>query len=286
MFIRGIISKHAEEFTPFTIPAGAGRRMARIQRDTCERVYSELNRTATRTIDGIYAATALGCLEDTEKFLDEINGPVGELRSPLPFMRSTHNTMAGQLAMLLGVKGPNLTYSQTLFGFHAALLDALLHLEERPAHNVAVFAADERTDLSTQLSGRLHHDPVVHLGHGVEAFVMGGTARASDPARITHIEQHATDDVDHWNALFEKGFGGVLPEHILISTFPEGDLLPEFPKNATIEHIPIGSGMHGTRPALALAYLMGSYASGSVNRASLILDRFDGNQAVILVRPC
>ncbi|HRD52600.1 MAG TPA: beta-ketoacyl synthase chain length factor [Flavobacteriales bacterium] len=107
----------------------------------------------------------------------------GALLSPLPFMRSTHNTMAGQIALMLRCDGPNITHAQGLDGFHAALVEAELMLHEKPEWNILVIALDERTALLERIAGAL--DPAINVGAGGEAFMLSGIDNGNAVARIT-----------------------------------------------------------------------------------------------------
>src|SRR5690348_12102657 len=79
--------------------------------------------------DAIITSTAYGANEDTEKFLRSIsdNGSTG---SPTSFIQSTHNVLGGQLALLLGCRGYNMTYTQGEFSFESGLIDSQLLLSE------------------------------------------------------------------------------------------------------------------------------------------------------------
>ncbi|MBX2974101.1 MAG: beta-ketoacyl synthase chain length factor, partial [Flavobacteriales bacterium] len=127
---------------PPAVPAAAARRLSAIQRDAATLALAALHRAGTERPDAIIASTALGCLDDTERFLADMHDANGALLSPLPFMRSTHNTMAGQLALMLGCHGPNITHAQGLDGFHASLVEAELLLHEHPEWRILVLAID------------------------------------------------------------------------------------------------------------------------------------------------
>lgn len=157
---------------PPPLPAQAVRRLSAIQHRAATLALAALYRAGVERPDAIIASTALGCLDDTERFLADMRDAKGALLSPLPFMRSTHNTMAGQLALMLGCHGPNITHSQGLNGFHAALAEAELMLHDHPKMKVLVLAIDERTDLLARVAATL--DATTTVGHGGEAFVLAG----------------------------------------------------------------------------------------------------------------
>lgn len=105
--------------------------------------------------DGIIAGTGLGCLEDTEKFLSSIYFSEEKLLNPTPFIQSTHNTVAGAIALAVKCHGYNATYTQRGFSFETALQDAIMQLHDNPLSNVLVGAFDELTDTSYALTSRL-----------------------------------------------------------------------------------------------------------------------------------
>lgn len=92
--------------------------------------------------DSIIAGTALGCLVDTEKFLTTAHTVTGDFLPPTSFIQSTHNTIAGQISLVLGNHSYNMTHTQNGVSFEIALLDALLRVHEG-FKNVLVGAADE-----------------------------------------------------------------------------------------------------------------------------------------------
>ena len=95
--------------------------------------------------DAVITGTALGCIENTEHFLDPMCRDTEATLSPTAFMQSTHNTIGSMVAISLGCHGYNCTYSQDGISFESALLDAVMQLECGEAGNVLVGAHDELT---------------------------------------------------------------------------------------------------------------------------------------------
>ncbi|MBK6342975.1 MAG: beta-ketoacyl synthase chain length factor [Flavobacteriales bacterium] len=180
--VRSISRLGPIEGDPAPIPGSAARRLSSIQHEACLMALAALHRAGVARPDAIVASTALGCLDDIERFLTELYDAGDALLSPLPFMRSTHNTMAGQLALMLRCDGPNITHAQGFDGFHASLVEAELLLNERPEWNVLVLAIDERTALLDRLAQALQ--PGINVGGGGEAFLLTGT-NDQGLARIT-----------------------------------------------------------------------------------------------------
>ncbi len=60
--------------------------------------------------DAIHAGTAFGMLQDSEHFLQKLIVQEEQALAPTAFIQSTHNTVAGQIALSLGCYGHNMTY--------------------------------------------------------------------------------------------------------------------------------------------------------------------------------
>jgi 3-oxoacyl-[acyl-carrier-protein] synthase II len=93
--------------------------------------------------EAIITGTSLGCLEDTEKFLAGLIENNESMLSPTAFIQSTHNTISGQIAMMITCYAPNYTYSNRYFTFESSLLDGILMLQDNSCKHVMVNAADE-----------------------------------------------------------------------------------------------------------------------------------------------
>ena len=101
--------------------------------------------------DAILTGTALGCVADTVDFLKQLNENNETLLNPTAFMQSTHNTASGQIALLLGCKNFNVTFSQKNTSFESALLQAEMMLPGNGYQNILVGGMDEITPESFQL---------------------------------------------------------------------------------------------------------------------------------------
>jgi len=127
------------------------RRMSKIVRmGTCCAKVS-LQKAELEQPDAIIVGTGLGCVEDTVKFLAQLIDNNEQLLNPTAFIQSTHNTVSGQIALMLGCRNYNLTYTQKTISFESALLDAFLMLKGNEAKNILVGGIDEVTDDSYRL---------------------------------------------------------------------------------------------------------------------------------------
>jgi 3-oxoacyl-[acyl-carrier-protein] synthase II len=105
--------------------------------------------------DAIITGTSLGCIEDTEKFLNQIVINKEQFLAPTSFIQSTHNTIAGQIALLLKCNAYNYAYVHRNFSFENALLDTLMMLGEQPEHKILLGGVDEITRVSYDIMQRL-----------------------------------------------------------------------------------------------------------------------------------
>lgn len=118
------------------------------------------------TTDAILVGTGQGCLQDTEKFMVHMLESGEGLSSPTSFIQSTHNTVAGQIAINLGCKGHNMTFTQNSVSFESALIDGMLQLEEGEVENILVGGVDEISPEFTGfqiLDGQIKQKPIHNL---------------------------------------------------------------------------------------------------------------------------
>jgi hypothetical protein len=146
--------------------------------------------------DAIITGTAYGCLDDTGVFLNKMVTQQEEMLTPTAFIQSTHNTVGGQIALLLGCNAYNNTFVHRGFSFEHALTDAQMILREGQAKNVLAGGLDEITNYSHQVLSRFgiyKKEPVKTMellnspttgtiaGEGA-AFFMLGTEKGSHAA--------------------------------------------------------------------------------------------------------
>lgn len=112
--------------------------------------------------DPIIIGTGLGCLADSEKFLNSLqyrgeDGP-RSLVSPTPFILSTHNTIGGQIALLTENRSYNVTHVQNGHSFETAMIDAMLLLNE-DTKSVLVGGVEENIPLLSEIASDIGLDP-------------------------------------------------------------------------------------------------------------------------------
>jgi 3-oxoacyl-(acyl-carrier-protein) synthase len=188
----------------------ASRRMSRIVKMGVCGALDCLHHADIAMPDAIIAGTGLGCLEDTEKFLGSVYTNGERLMNPTPFIQSTHNTVAGAIAMAMKCHGYNATYSHRGFSFESAILDALMHITEKPEMNILAGGFDELTPNSYEITKRMglwKQHPVNNLslfrdkdrgtlpGEGLAFFILNGMHGHNDLAQLTSLRTfHKPED--------------------------------------------------------------------------------------------
>lgn len=105
--------------------------------------------------DAVISGTGLGCIENTEKFLNAVIDNEEECLPPTPFMQSTHNTVSSQIALKLQCHGYNSTYSHRGTSFDSALLDAVIQLQLGQIRSAIVGGYDEMTPAYFRMLNKL-----------------------------------------------------------------------------------------------------------------------------------
>jgi hypothetical protein len=128
------------------IPAAMLRRMASGIKMGIFAAHQAIQDANETSVDAIITGTGMGCLQDTEKFLDNMLEQEEMYLSPTSFIQSTHNTVAAQIALHLSNKAYNFTYSNGSNSFEAALFDGMLQIHTLRAKQVLVGGVDELAD--------------------------------------------------------------------------------------------------------------------------------------------
>ncbi|MCM1066629.1 MAG: beta-ketoacyl synthase chain length factor [Muribaculaceae bacterium] len=139
----------------YIVPSEA-RRMSRIlKRAVCTSI-SALNASGIQQPDAIITGTAMGCAENSEKFLIDLSRYGEQCLKPTLFMQSTHNTISSLIAIILKCHGYNNTYSQNSLSFESALFDAWLQLRLGRISSALVGAHDELTPFMALVAQQLY----------------------------------------------------------------------------------------------------------------------------------
>lgn len=162
--------------------AGLRRRMSRMVRMGVASALDCLGKVDKEQIGGIITSTGLGCLGDTEKFMNSLLDNQERLLNPTAFIQSTFNTIGAQIALWCKNHHYNMTYVHRGISFESALLDARLLFAEEEARQVLVGAVDELTETAFRIMQRMGFWRHIPAGEGAHFFVLG--KEASEASRV------------------------------------------------------------------------------------------------------
>lgn len=156
--------------------------------------------------DIITLGTAYGCLADTEFFLQKLIRQEETMLTPTAFIQSTHNTVSGQIALMLSCHGHNFTFVHRGHSFEYALQDALMWLNESPEKNILMGAVDEFTQHSFQIMERMGTYKQTHenwhtpstgtiAGEGANIFLLSNTLSENSYAEVVDLHLFSTGDI-------------------------------------------------------------------------------------------
>ena len=199
------------------IPAALIRRMSHIVKMGVSAGSISMKKAGMENVDAIIAGTGIGCYDDTDKFMRAMIENDEQLLTPTSFIQSTHNTVAGQLALMYKCNGYNFTYVHQNHSFEYALLDALMLLKDKDAKNILVGGIDEVNDSILELFNRAGYveqgekGKGYKIGEGAAFFALGPDITPNSYARIDGVK--CLQQVNDSNTLmqdvnqFLKGLG-------------------------------------------------------------------------------
>lgn len=185
------------------IPPAQIRRMSKAVKMSSVASQKAIEQAEITNPDAIIVGTGMGCSQDSEKFLRNLIDNNEEFLTPTFFIQSTHNTVAGQIALALQCHAYNFTYVNTSSSLEFSFLDAKLQIENGEANNILVGAVDEQTPRTMELyelAGIIKKDenlPVSFLnsttsglnwGEGAGFFVVSADKKDSSLAKIGAIK--------------------------------------------------------------------------------------------------
>jgi len=144
-------------------------RLPRLERLAVGAAHEALAGRAPAESLGLVFATGYGGLAATEAFLQSVSSRGMGYGSATAFHQSVHHSSAGQLSLLLGIRGPVLTISQRELSGEAALRVGLMLLER--VEQVLVVAADEQS--SALEAGYRAFGSLFHAAEGAAAVLLG-----------------------------------------------------------------------------------------------------------------
>lgn len=264
------------------------RRMSEILRTSVTCSIDCLTQANIKQPDAIIVGTGLGCLNDTEKFLQNFIESDEGLISPTSFIQSTHNTIGGQLSIILGNHSYNMTHTQNTLSFEHSLQDAALCIEEGN-ENILVGGADEHIQLLNGIAVKLGYTNL-HLTSGASFFVMSKKKNENAIAKIIDVASYGlTESFSESTKSFLKqnniGFNDI--DLILFSGLDEqskGEIKSVFPENKLFDYLKY-CGMYFTNSAFALHYAIDTlkFTENKLKRALICNHLHKNHLGLILV---
>jgi hypothetical protein len=138
--------------------------------------------------DAILTATGLGCLADTEKFMNTLLDNDESLLAPTAFIQSTFNTIGAQIALLTDNHCYNNTFVHRGFSLESALLEAALLIGDGEARNVLAGTVDELTPTLSILLERLGYLKRSKPGEGAAFFLLSNQPTDTSYAILQDIK--------------------------------------------------------------------------------------------------
>lgn len=250
------------DYKNFITDANLRRRMSRIVKMGVSAALDCVNNSLIDNPDAIITATGLGCLADTEKFMNAIIDNDEQLLNPTGFIQSTFNTIGAQIALILKNHNYNFTYVHRGFSFESALIDALMQLEDEEAQSVLVGAIDEITPTSRHIMQRMGFwHGGAKMGEGAQFFMLSSQPSKKDFAKINDVFTFQLSDkknntTEHINSFLKKN--GINPNDIdLILTGDTGD------KSQDIHYQNLKSDIFKQTPSASFKNICGEYQTAS-----------------------
>ena len=163
------------------------RRMSRILKMGLGASSICINNLPETEIDAVVVGTGLACITDLENFLASVIYGNEQGLSPTPFINSSHNTVAAQIAMMHKITGYNNTYCHRGASFESALLDALMLLNENEAQHVLVGGIDEYSQHYQWLMSEERKMKNIIPGEGSVFFILEKEQRENTFAELKSI---------------------------------------------------------------------------------------------------
>lgn len=185
------------DFKPFVPPTEA-RRMGKLLKRALAVSKESLRQAAVDMPDIVVTGTGLGCLENTQLFLEAMCREGEHLLKPTHFMQSTHNTVSSLVAIQIGSLGYNATYAHKNISFELALHDAMMQIRQGNAKTALVGAHDEMTPSYYNIlckTGCLGREGQM-ASECSAAFVIGAQAQAGSLCEIVDISLLYCPDVE------------------------------------------------------------------------------------------
>lgn len=179
------------DFKQYLAPNTA-RRLGKILKRALIVSQAAMDEAGAPQPDAIITGTGLGCIKNTEIFLDKLVREGEELLNPTYFMQSTHNTISSLIAISAKCHAHNMTYAHKGISFECALLDAFMQLQSGKIRNALVGAHDEMTTAYFTLlkkSGFLGQENQVFAGETSLAMLLSVERTENSLCKVEAVEK-------------------------------------------------------------------------------------------------
>lgn len=173
------------------LPANDARRMGKIMKRALITAIKVINDSGIKNPEAIITGTGKGCLEYTEKFLDDMVENNEQMLSPTFFMQSTHNTIGSTLGIYTKTHSYNVTYSHGGFSFDQALLDAWIQIKTYRINNALIGGYDEMVESYFNLLRRAEYvglEGMVPCGEVAMSMIVGTKVNDTTLCEISGIK--------------------------------------------------------------------------------------------------
>lgn len=163
------------DYKEMMIPSGYLRRMSKVIKMG---VGAALEVAKEQNIQGIIVGSGSGCCYNSLLFIQEFHERDKAVISPLGFIQSTDNTIAGQIALILKNYSYNISYIQKGIAFENALIDAMM-LSAELNGNILVGGVDEwipKFELTHEIKSQ---NPAYWIGEGASFFTINQESKDS-----------------------------------------------------------------------------------------------------------
>lgn len=206
------------DFKTFLSPI-ASRRMSPIIKRAIVTSRVALERGAIPMPDAVISGTGLGCVENTEKFLDAMVRGGEQFLQPTHFIQSTHNTVSSQIALDLQCTGYNTTYAHRGTSFESALLDGYLQFRLSKIRSALIGGHDELTPIYFDLLRKIGYWreevadslAICHTsahgafaGEGSTSILLSDESHELNMAQIESMELTYRPNADHLESMVAR----------------------------------------------------------------------------------
>lgn len=225
-------------------------------------------------LSAISIGTAYGMLHDSEVFLSKMLSQNETMLNPTSFIQSTHNTVAGAIALSLGCNKHNMTFSHQGHSFESAVLDADLKLKEHPNQSVLLGAIDEQTETLKWLLGDCTKE---EIGEGA-SFLLVSNAVDQSICKIKAYNMFRAADVQTAVSFFEKYLSA--GSELIWNSYSDAQKLPMV-DHKQIVNIHKHIGYNPTGSALALVFAINRFNHSA--QPKIVINQFKDYWSVFVL---